>query len=329
VATGEKGGRITVVGSINTDLIVPVDRLPRPGETVVGGDLIVAGGGKGANQAVAAARLGASVEFVGCVGDDHFGAEAVGRLEAEGVGCGGVRRSSRPSGIALIFVAASAENCIAVAPGANVDVTLAQALAALKCDATPDTILLQLEIPLVTVRGVAAWGRERGCRVILNPAPYQDVDEATLALVDVLTPNLVEAEELSGQSIRTLDEAAAVARRLRERGPGMVIVTLGGRGVIVATNEGDDVVPPFSVAAVDTTAAGDTFSGALAVALARGNDYREAVKFANAAAAISVTRRGAQPSMPTEVEVRDLLARGARIDSGRLMLDRAATDGAE
>ncbi|GAB4567674.1 MAG: ribokinase [Anaerolineae bacterium] len=298
-------GRVVVVGSSNTDMIVQADRLPRPGETVLGGDLVMAAGGKGANQAVAAARLGAQVAFVARVGNDMFGAEAIERFRREGLDVSHVVRDPEaPSGVALIVVEPGGQNIIAVAPGANARLSPDDVAAAREVFVGAGVVLLQLEVPVETVLAAAQAGRQAGARVILNPAPAPSgpLPDEIWASVDIVTPNETEAAALTGA-----DAPEDAARALLARGVGIVIVTLGAEGALVATRDGMQRMPGFPVQAVDATAAGDAFNGALAVALARGDDLDVAVRYAHAVAAISVTRLGAQPSLPTAAEVEAFL----------------------
>ena len=301
-----KSSRIVVVGSSNTDMVVQTDRLPQPGETVLGGDLIIAPGGKGANQAVAAARLGAGVAFVARVGQDMFGQEALGNFQREGLDTRYVVQDpDAPSGVALIVVGPDGQNIIAVAPGANRRLSPADVEAASPAFAEARVVLLQLEIPLETVMAAAKAGRSAGATVILNPAPAPSspLPDEVFAHVDILTPNETEAAVLTG---RETPEDAALA--LLQKGVNTVVVTLGAAGALLVTGP-DQIrqVPGFRVAAVDATAAGDAFNGALAVALARGDSLDAAVRYAHAVAAISVTRLGAQPSLPTANEVEAFL----------------------
>ena len=296
---------ITVVGSLNMDFVVEVERLPGPGETVLGGGFATLPGGKGGNQACAAARLGGRVRLVGRVGRDGFGAELRRGLVADGVDTSAVRVSEvTPSGVALIFVEASGQNQIVVAPGANQELTrddVEQALAG----ASEGFLLLQLESPLDTVGHAAALGARAGLTVMLDPAPARELPDALLASVSCLTPNESEAMALLGrrQDALSLAEAPVAARALRARGPRTVILKLGAQGAWVDDASGAGHFPAPRVNAVDATAAGDTFNGALAVALAEGRPLPDAVVFANAAAALSVTRKGAQASIPTRFEV--------------------------
>ncbi len=308
--------RIVVVGSSNTDLIVRVPRIPAPGETILGGRFATAAGGKGANQAVAAARAGGRVTFIARVGRDLFGTQALAGFRRDGLDVRFVQRDSEtPSGVALIFVAADGQNSIAVAGGANARLTARDVQRARSAFAGASVVLVQLEIPLLTVRAAAQLAVRHGARVILNPAPARALPRALLRQVSVLTPNEIEAETLSGVRVSDARSAAEVARRLRGLGVETVIVTLGARGALVATGQGTELVPAFRVRPVDTTAAGDVFNGALAVALGEGRTLLDAVRFANAAAAISVTRPGAQPSAPSRVEIERLLRREARAHS--------------
>ena len=312
--------RIVVVGSSNTDMVVRVPTLPRPGETVLGGTFFTVRGGKGANQAVAAARAGGTVAMIGCLGDDAFGDETLAALAAEGIAVEGIRRvAGVSSGVALILVDQGGENCIAVASGANAllgpeDVGRRAELLA------PDGVLLvQLESPLETVVAAARAAHRAGTRVILNPAPARELPDELLALVSVLTPNESEAERLAGIAVhgeRGLERAASA---LLARGVGAVVVTLGAAGAYVATAEQRESIPGLQVQARDTTGAGDVFNGALAVALAEGLPVRDAVRFANAAAAISVTRDGAQPAAPFRAEILRLLGTDRTLadDAGR------------
>lgn len=294
--------RIVVVGSSNTDLVVTLPALPKPGETLLGGDLLTAQGGKGANQAVAAARLGAAVTLVGCVGDDDFGAASLAQYAREGMDTSRMRVvAGAPSGVALIFVGATGENMIAVASGANLRLSAADIEAAAPVIQAADVLLLQLETPLTTVLSAARLAHAAGVKVILNPAPAQPLPASLLALVDVLTPNEREALLVSGLPATATPMAAA--EHLHNLGVKTIVVTLGAAGALVKTaGHAAFTVPSFRVPAVDTVAAGDAFNGGLAVALAQGQPLATAVRFANAVAAVAVTRPGAQSSLPSAEE---------------------------
>jgi ribokinase len=305
--------QIAVVGSSNTDMIIKAAKIPRPGETILGREFLMAAGGKGANQAVAASRAGARVSLVARVGDDVFGARAVSGFKKDAIDIKHVFRDKRAaSGIALIIVAGDGENSIAVAAGANRNLSTRDVAKAGAVISSADALLLQLEIPLATIRMAAAIASAAGVRVILNPAPARKLDRELLTKVDVLTPNETEAEILTGIKIPTGRDMAEAARNLIDRGVRAVIMTLGDRGVFLFDGEIRGIVPGFKVNAVDTTAAGDVFNGALAVAISEGRPLPDAARFANAAAAISVTRLGAQPSAPFRKEIEDFLKKRTR-----------------
>lgn len=300
---------VVVVGSSNTDMVVKVPRLPGPGETVIGGEFVMAAGGKGANQAVACSRAGASTTLVARVGEDPFGRNALAGLERAGVNTDYVVRDPEStSGVALIFVDAEGENTIAVAPGANMRLTPEDIDAARAVIQRADCLLLQLEVPLAAVERAVAIAREAQTPVVLNPAPAptEPLPPSILQQVDVLTPNRAEAAALVGRAVRTVAEAQAAARELRRRGPKRVVLTLGREGA-VACEEEPFHIPACPVEAVDAVAAGDAFSAALAVALSEGMSFRSACRFAVAAGACAVTKLGAQPSMPTRREIEALL----------------------
>ncbi len=299
---------VVVVGSSNTDMILRVDHVPRPGETLLGGEFSTAAGGKGANQAVAAARAGGRVAFIARVGRDSLGHEALAGFRREGIDLSHVIRSgSHPSGVALIFVGADGENSIGVAGGANQRLSPADIALARDTISRARVLLLQLETPLKTVEAAARIAHRAGVEVILNPAPARPLPDALLRNVSLLTPNETEASLLIGGTVNDVSSATRAARILMKRGVRTVIVTLGAKGALVATSEGARLIPGFKVRAVDTTAAGDVFNGALAVRLAEGCPLAEAVRFAHAAAAISVTRHGAQPSVPSRREINAML----------------------
>jgi len=301
--------RIVVVGSSNTDMILQLDRIPRAGETVLGGEFTIAAGGKGANQAVAAARAGGEVTFVARLGRDVLGEQALAGFRRDGIQTECVGRDPKaPSGVALIFVARDGENCIAVAGGANGRLSSADVRRAKRFIRRASSVLLQLEIPLETVESAAAIAAAAGVRVILNPAPARELPDRLLRAVSILTPNETEAELLTGVRVTDDRSAAAAAARLRDRGVEVVVVTLGARGAWVAGPAGQRRVPGCRVRTVDTTGAGDVFNGALAVALGEGRPLEAAVRFANAAAALSVTRLGAQPSAPMRAKIDGRLA---------------------
>jgi len=308
VAEGERVKRVLVVGSSNTDMIIRVPRIPRPGETILGGAFSMAAGGKGANQAVAAARAGGRVTFVARVGDDVFGERALAGFRADGIDARFVHATpGAASGIALIQVDERGENSISVASGANALLSVEDIRAAREAFDGADIVLVQLESPLETVEAAVRMAGERGIPVILNPAPARPLDDGLLRGVSVLTPNEHEAATLAGIEVadeRGLRQAAA---RIRARGPRTVVITLGERGAYASTEGSEALVPAFKVEPVDTTAAGDVFNGALAVALAEARPLEEALRFAQAAAAVSVTRPGAQPSAPTRAEILEYL----------------------
>ncbi|GEM90638.1 ribokinase [Oceanithermus desulfurans] len=302
-------GSVLVVGSLNMDLVVAVERHPKPGETVIGGDLQRFPGGKGANQAVAAARLGARVRMVGRVGADAYGAELKRGLEAEGIETAEVAEIEAPTGVALISVSADGQNAIVVSPGANARLRPEDLNPERFAEAA--VVVLQLETPLETVRRAAELGRAAGARVLLNAAPAQELPAELLAAVDVLVVNEFEAARVAGApEPETPEEALALARELARRVP-LAVVTLGARGLVWAGTEGEGALPAFKVKPVDTTAAGDAFVGGLAAALAAGEPLEAALRFASAAGALAATRPGAQPSLPTADEVAGLLSRRA------------------
>jgi ribokinase len=298
--------KIVVVGSSNTDMIIKLDRIPRPGETRLGGEFLTAAGGKGANQAVAAARAGGEVTLVARVGQDMFGERAVAGLVEHGVNVDFVQFDKNPSGVALIFVGDDGENSIGVASGANAKVSPADVRKAKAAINGADVVVMQLETQLETVQAAADLAAAGGATVILNPAPAQRLPAKLLKRVTILTPNETEAELLTGVKVDSDEACEQAADILLAKGVETVIITLGSQGAYVATAESKQRVAGFAAKAVDTTAAGDVFNGALAVALAEGRELTEAVRFANAAGAIAVTRIGAQPSAPSRSEIEKL-----------------------
>jgi ribokinase len=300
--------RVLVVGSANVDFTVAAPRLPAVGETVTGGTLLVNHGGKGANQAVAARRLGADVRFIARVGDDASGHGIRSALEGEGIGVDGVGvTGDAATGTALIVVDSQGRNQIAVAPGANWRLSVEHVQSRERDFAWAQVVICQLETPLEILAWSLGEARRRRAITVLNPAPVREDLPDVWPLVDYLTPNEGEAERLTGVAVRDHRSAAVAAHALRGRGVGTVIVTLGAQGVMACTADGEIHAPARPVTAVDTTAAGDAFNGALAVALAGGDTLDDALRFANAAAALACTRRGAQPSLPARAEVERLL----------------------
>ncbi|KIG11392.1 ribokinase [Caballeronia concitans] len=300
-------GRVTVVGSLNMDLVARAPRLPMPGETLAGHTFAQVPGGKGGNQAVAAARLGAQVAMIGCVGQDANGATLRASLEAEGIDCAALATSEHaPTGVALIIVDDASQNAIVIVAGSNAEVTPASIDAQEAMLARADVIVCQLETPPETVRAALAAGRRLGRTTILNPAPAANALPGDwFALIDYLIPNELEAATLTGMAIATPDDARRAAHALKARGARNVVITLGGQGVF-ALLDGDvdgKHLPSPKVDAVDTTAAGDTFIGGFAAELARGSAVADAIAFGQRAAAIAVTREGAQPSIPHRAEV--------------------------
>jgi ribokinase len=288
-------------------MIIKLDRIPKPGETRLGGEFLTAAGGKGANLAVAAAKAGGDVTLIARVGRDMFGERAVAGLIEHGVNVDYVQYDKSPSGVALIFVAEDGENSIAVGSGANARLCPADVRKAKNAFADADVVVMQLETPLETVQAAADVAAAQGTRVILNPAPAQPLPDKLLKKVSIITPNESEAQILTGVKVTSEASCARAAEALLKKGVETVIITLGAQGAFVATRESKQLVPGFKAKPVDTTAAGDTFNGALAVALAEGRPLLDAVRFANAAGAISVTRIGAQPSAPTRREIEKLL----------------------
>lgn len=295
---------ILVIGSSNTDMVIKTDKLPAPGETILGGKFLLTPGGKGANQAVAATRLGGKITFVMKRGNDLFGNQTVGLLMREGIETEYViKDNDLPSGVALIIVDSKGENSIVVASGANSNLNPEDIPPEIfDCKRYP-ILLLQLEIPIKTVEYCIKEASKCGTKIILNPAPAQPLSEELLRDVDLITPNETEAEALSGIRIKNLESAAKAAEIMQSKGVKNVIITMGEKGAYVRSGKFTGMVPGIKVKAIDTTGAGDVFNGALAVALAEGMDHKDAVFFANRAAAISVTKMGAQASAPFRNEI--------------------------
>lgn len=310
---------VLVIGSSNTDLIIKAARIPKPGETIMGGEFGRAAGGKGANQAVAAARAGGSVTFIARVGRDANGQAALAGFAADSINVKHiVRDATTPSGVALILVDQNGENCIAVASGANDKLSPADVRKANGAFRRARVALLQLETPLKTVEASVALAAAVQVRVVLNPAPARPLPAQLLKLIYLLTPNESEAELLTGVAVVNEATATRAADKLLARGVQNVIITMGARGAFVAGKNLRQLMPGFRVKAVDATGAGDVFNGALVVALAEGRSLPEAARFANAAAAISVTRFGAQPSAPTRPEIEAVLAAGKVLSAPKL-----------
>jgi ribokinase len=303
--------RVLIVGSANVDVTIALSRLPRPGETVSEGTLLVARGGKGANQAVAARRLGADVRLLACVGDDASGRDVRAALAAEGIGTDAIVTSAAAAtGTALIVVDAEGRNQIAVAPGANRALSVADVEARDADFAWAEVVVGSLEVPLPVARRALELARGHGAISILNPAPFPDAGVDFLALADYVTPNETEAARLAGLPVADAEGAAAVAAAIRARGTAHVVLTLGAAGALADGRDGRCHAPAFAVTAIDTTGAGDAFNGALAVALAERRPLAAALRFANAAAALACTKRGAQPAMPRRGDVERLQAGG-------------------
>ncbi|MEL3917970.1 ribokinase [Aeromonas enteropelogenes] len=296
--------RLVVLGSVNADHVLRVPHFPRPGETLTGHSYQVVPGGKGANQAVAAARLGASVSFIARIGDDAIGRQMRQGFAQDGIDVSAVELDDKlPTGIAIIYVSDEGENSIGISAEANGALSPAMVKRHETMIADAHTLLLQLEVPLESVFEAARQARAHGTRVVLNPAPARPLAAELLALVDLITPNQTEAELLTG--VKVSDEASAreAANRFHQMGIAEVMITLGSQGVYCSNGQQQQLIPGFRVEAVDTTAAGDTFNGALLAAQLAGADFNGAVRFAHGAAALSVTRFGAQSSIPGKQEV--------------------------
>jgi len=292
---------ILVIGSLNADLVVRAQRFPLPGETISGADLQILPGGKGANQAVAAARLGASVSMLGRVGSDNFGSYLLENLESNNVDTRLVQRDDASTGTATLIVDSNGQNSIVLSAGANGKVSDADVRTA----SFPDfnLLLLQLEIPIETVLSAARRAKESGLRVLLNPAPARPLPEELISLPDFLLPNEIELSLLTNQTVNDIPSAEKASKILLGRGAQTIILTLGANGALIVTKEMTRHIPPFKVNVVDTTAAGDAFIGGFASALLQNKSLEEAVRYGCACGALATTRFGAQPSLPTREEV--------------------------
>lgn len=298
--------RIVVIGSCNTDMVISLERLPLPGETLIGGEFFMNPGGKGANQAVAAARLGGHVSFVAKVGLDSLGKKALEQYKVEGIDISHISTSeSQPSGVALIMVDAHGENSIAVASGANASLGVKDIDHAKETIAQSAIVLMQLETSLATIEYAARIAKDMGKKVILNPAPAQVLPDSLLKNLYMIIANETEAEYIAGIQITDMDSVARAADIISAKGVDCIIITLGSRGAFVKEKGRYHQIPAHKVKAVDATAAGDTFCGAICVALAEGKSLTEAVEFANRCASITVTRMGAQSSLPYRREIEE------------------------
>lgn len=296
--------KLVVLGSINADHILNIKQFPQPGETVIGQQYKVAFGGKGANQAVAAGRSGADIAFIACVGADDIGERIRQQLATDRIDTHPIEAiAGSTTGVALIFVNGEGENVIGIDAGANAAVTPDYLDRYKQKVIDADALLMQLESPLETVIAAAKLAKQHQTQVILNPAPACELPDELLAMIDMITPNETEAQRLTGIAVNNDADADRAAQALHEKGIGCVIITLGSRGVWLSENGKGKLVPGFKVKAVDTIAAGDTFNGALVTALLEGKVMSDAVRFAHAAAAIAVTRPGAQPSVPWREEI--------------------------
>jgi len=309
LALGKIAMSILVLGSINMDLVVRASRFPSGGETLIGSDFHTTPGGKGANQAVACAKLGAPTRMVGCVGNDDFGKALLHSLAQYGVNTESVLVSDEASsGVALITLNTTGENTIIVAPGTN-NIVGEACIGAVQEHLEPGALLLlQLEVPIATVIASARIARAIGATVILDPAPAQLIPDELYGLVDVITPNQHECSLLVGSPVNTVEEATAAAKVLLSRGVGHAIVKLGGQGLVYAFKDIVEVYPAYAVPVVDTVGAGDAFNGGLASALQQGQGMSVALRTARAAGALSVTKQGAQVAMPTKAELDGFLA---------------------
>ena len=295
-------GKVLVIGSSNTDIVMQVPHLPRPGETVIGTGMQVVQGGKGANQAVACARMGGQTVFVASIGNDDFGETAIEGYRNDHLDLTHIVRSEEPTGTALIHIEQSGENCISVNPGANAG--LKAALLTHDMFDEIDLLLIQLEVPGETVMRAIEMARSLNIRVMLNPAPAVELPELDFADLFLFTPNETETEFYTGVRVTSEDSAAEAASVLRQKGCDGVIITMGAQGVYCSTSSVEGLIKGYIVNPLDTTAAGDVFNGALAAGLSAKEDIHRAINIAQAAAALSVTRLGAQPSIPRRQEVR-------------------------
>jgi ribokinase len=304
---------ILIVGSSNTDMVIKAGHLPVPGETILGGTFLMNPGGKGANSAVAASRLGGKVVFICKTGNDIFGQQSIGVFKEAGIDTSHlITTGEHPSGVALITVDSDGENCIVVASGANATLLPGDLTGIENLVDSSAVVLMQLEIPIITVQYVAAMAFAKGVKVILNPAPAREIPDELLQCVNIITPNKMEAEMLTGIKVVDLSSAKSAALALSGKGIETVIVTMGNMGALVLHDKLFTHIPAVPVNAVDTTAAGDVFNGALAVALSGLKEIHEATRFASVAAAISVTKPGAQASAPFEQEVETFTATKAK-----------------
>lgn len=295
---------IVVAGSINVDYVLRTPHIPLAGETVSGGEFAIFGGGKGANQAVACARLGANTALIGCVGSDAAGRDCTLRFLEEGINRNSIQSCQEfNTGSAMIFVADDGENCIGISAGANAMLGAAAIAEKAPLIASADILLLQLETPIDGINEAVRIAKDNDTTIILNPAPAQPLEAALLAKVDILTPNETEAALLTEMDCNTLADAELCSQRLRDMGPDIVIITLGEAGALINDKGCISTVDAAVVSAIDTVGAGDTFNGALAVALSERKTLQEAAAFATKAAAIAVTRRGAQASIPLRSEI--------------------------